>query len=745
MGGVMVGDGGERSKQRTLRRVAAIAAIAIVLLAALVATAITYRLSIAEILLMRQLRNLGLDEATFTARRFDTALLEIENLSIGSGDGLQIAKIEAHFSTRGLIASRLDALRISGVRLRGTFDETGLSFGALDPLLEENAASANSSGPAALPASGIEIEDALLEIATADGPLHASLDLQVDEIARGELEARAKLRIDHEFASVDARLSATGSPSSLTGELELEAHAAGEFRANISTGEARMAVKSAFSFEDGNIAIRPEGCAEIHIDGRSVKEASTSSQPFDLCLRFQSESGFRISKEGEIEMALEFAPAEFAADLRIGGEPLLVSGVLPTLRMRASRRGDEFEASLETEGGQFEFAKQAVGVRDIKFEGAIVANGAVAPRGHLRIEEIFDTQQVSRFPKLALDTRFEMRDGSIDFDNEFANPNRELVIEINGEHNLSNSTGRAELRLHAIDFDPGQLQPATLFPLLYDLLTETSGSVDLLGSIGWNADGMHGKAEVGVRDISATAALATFAHMNGVIELDATGATLPNQTLWIDRVNFGLELTDGLIQIRMESLEITAIESASWKFAGGELTTAGEFDPRSENWETSLLIKDVDLAQLLELVDLKGLSGSGTLDGELPIVFAGNEIEIRGAALRSSGEAGFIRFRPDAGTARIAAADEQFATTLSVLENFHYDQIVLEINGPALGEVEIRIRLVGRNPDHEDGYPVDFTLSVKSRLSDLFLSEMRVYQIPLEIEERLRAFAERAR
>jgi hypothetical protein len=444
-------------------------------------------------------------------------------------------------------------------------------------------------------------------------------------------------------------------------------------------------------------------------------------------------------------MALEFAPAEFAADLRIGGEPLLVSGVLPALRMRASRRDDEFEASLETEGGRLEFAEQTVGIRDIKFEGAVVANGTIAPTGRLRIEEIFDTQQAARFPKLALDARFEMRDGSIDFENEFANPNRELVIEINGTHNLSDSTGRAELRLHAIDFDPGQLQPATLFPFLADLLTDASGSVDLLGSIGWNADGVHGKAEVGVRDISATAALATFAHMNGVIELDATGATLPNQTLWIDRVNFGLELTDGLIQIRMKSLEITAIESASWKFAGGELATAGEFDPRSENWETSLLIKNVDLAQLLELVDLKGLSGSGTLEGELPIVFAGNEIEIRGAVLRSSGEAGVIRFQPDAGTAKIAAADEQFATTLSVLENFHYDRIALEIDGPALGEVEIRIRLVGRNPDHEDGYPVDFTLSVKSRLSDLLQSEMRVYQIPLEIEKRLKAYAERAR
>jgi hypothetical protein len=123
----------------------------------------------------------------------------------------------------------------------------------------------------------------------------------------------------------------------------------------------------------------------------------------------------------------------------------------------------------------------------------------------------------------------------------------------------------------------------------------------------------------------------------------------------------------------------------------------------------------------------------------------GGEIEIRNAVLRSNGEAGVIRYRPDPGTANIAAADDQFATTLKVLENFHYERLEIEINGPALGEVAIQIHLAGVNPDYKDGYPVDFNLSVDSRLSDLLRTGIRIYRLPEEIEKRLGVFAERAR
>jgi hypothetical protein len=737
---MMVGASEERSTKPTLYP---IAAVVIILLAGLVGTAIVYRQSIAETLLMRQLRSLGLDHAAFAVRRFDAGLLELENLSIGNGDGLEIAQIEAHFSTRGLFASRLDALQISGVRLRGTLDEAGLSFGSLDPLFEESTTSADTSGPAVLPASGIEIEDALLEIATAEGPLRASLELRVAEVAPGQLEADAGLRVDHELANLNVRLSAMGSPSSLTGKLDLEARAAGEFGSETSASAASLAAKAALSFEAGDIAIQPEDCVELRIEGLSVGSILTLSKPLDLCLRSRSESGIRISKEGAIETDLEVAPAGFAADLQIGGEPQPVIGELPMLRVRASGRDDEFEASLETEAGRLEFAKQAVGIRNISLE-ANVSDRATIPKGRLQIGEIFDTQPIARFQNLALNAQFEPHEDGVGFEMELANPNRGLVVDINGAHQLADSAGRARLHVHAVDFNPGQLQPSTLFPILSDLLTEVSGSIEMKGSAEWSADRIRGAVEVGVSDVSATTAFATLEHINTTFELNETGATLPNQILSVGRLDFGLELTDGLVRYRVKPGWNVEIESTSWTFAGGELNTVGKIDSRAKNRESTIHLKNVDLAEFVKLVNLEGLSGSGRLEGELPIALVGGEIEIRNAVLRSNGEAGVIRYRPDSGTANIAAADDQFATTLKVLENFHYERLEIEINGPALGEVAIQIHLAGVNPDYKDGYPVDFNLSVDSRLSDLLRTGIRIYQMPEEIEKRLRALAKRA-
>jgi len=239
--------------------------------------------------------------------------------------------------------------------------------------------------------------------------------------------------------------------------------------------------------------------------------------------------------------------------------------------------------------------------------------------------------------------------------------------------------------------------------------------------------------------------VATLDRINATVELNEIGATLRDPILSIGRLDFGLELTDGLIRFGMKPGGIVAIKETSWKFAGGELTTTGEIDPQAKNWQTSLLVKGVDLSELIELVDLEGLSGSGTLEGELPIALVEGEIEIRNAVLRSSDEAGVIRYQPDSGTSNIAAADDHFASTLAVLRNFHYERLEIEINGSAAGTVVTQIHLAGVNPDYQDGHPIEFNLSVDAQLSDLLRKEMNAYQVPQQIEERLRAFSERAR
>jgi hypothetical protein len=736
---MMVGVGGERSRMSTLR---SIGVGVVILLAGLVVTAIAYRQSIAEALLMRELHDLGLESAAFSITRFDAGVLELENLKIADRDGLEIARIEAHFSARGLFASRLDALKISGTRLRGTLDEAGLSFGPLDRMLERNAASADSEVPAALPASGIEIDDAQLELTTAQGPLRAELELRAVETAPETLEAKAQLQVRHALGNLDARLSATGSPSSLTGVSQIGASAAAEF-GDISARAVSLAATADFAFEGGDIAIQPVDCVKIRIEDLALESLLAFSKPLDLCVRSASEPAIRISREGGVETGFEIAAAKFAAELRTGAKPQRVSGELPTLRMSSTRRDGGFAALLETEAGRLEFDEHAVTVRGIQLE-ANASRDAEFPSGQLRIAEIYDTRRVARFPKLALNARFEPRDRNVDFEVELANADRDLVVEVNGVHQLAEAAGRADLHLHAIDFEPGQLQPSALFPVLSGVLTEASGSIEMKGAVGWNDDGMRGTAEVAITDVSATSELATVEHLNAVVELNETGGTLLEQTVSIGRLDFGLELTDGLIRYRVKPGGAVAIDSVNWKFAGGEITSAGEIDLQSEKREASLVVKGVDLTQLIEIIDLEGLSGSGTLEGELPLALVGDEIQIRNAVLRSTGEAGVIRYRPDPGTSNIAAVDRHFATALTILEDFRYERLEIEIDGSATEAVVIEVHFAGVNPNYQEGHPVEFNLSVDARLSDLLRTGMRVYRMPKKIEERLRAFAEKS-
>jgi len=737
----MDGAGEERAHKSPLR---SIAIIVITLLAGLAITAIAYRKPIAQALLMRQLYALGLGRAKFAVGRFDAGSLEVENLSIddGSAGGLEIDRIDAHFSPQGLFASRLDLLQISGVRLRGTLGETGLSFGPLDPLFESTDARVTTGAPAALPAAKIEIEDAQLLLVTARGPLRASLDLHSSERSPGQLAVDATLHADHALANLDAHLRAFGSPASLSGELEIEGGARGEFGPRASARAARLAAKAAFTFEEGTLAIAPEGCAMVQIESLSVKPVLAFSKPLDLCLRSESRSGIRIDQEGRFEARLELASAAFAAELRMGRESQRLTGELPISWIHLSGRKDAFDASVTTEAGRIAFATPDVELRDIRLV-AERSNASSFPNGTLRIGEIRDIRRSARFPKLSLAARFTPRQDSIAFETQLENAKHGLVIEIHGAHDFVRAAGNASLHLYTIHFEPGQLQPADLFPIISRFASEVSGSIEAKGSGKWDATGGQGTVAFAITDAGAKTEWATIEHLNAVVELNDNGATPPDQTVAIGRLDFGLELTDGLIRYQVRPGGRITIESASGRFAGGELTTHGEIDLQSKSPETSLGVKGVDLARLFELVNLDGLSGSGTLEGELPLALVGREVEIRHAVLRSSGGPGIIRYRPASGPKNIAATDAQFSTALEVLENFHYQQLEVNVNGSATGTVVIQIHLAGANPDYRDGYPIEFNLSVDARLSDLLRTEIRIYEMPKKLEERLKSFMKR--
>ncbi len=682
------------------------AAAALVLMAGLIAAAVIYRQPIAEYLLMLQLQKLGLDRVEFTVDRLDTGLLELRNLRVGEGDDLKIDRIEARFSITGLFGSRLDALRISGAQLRGTLDDAGLSFGDLDALLATSKTETRSSGPTALPMSGVEIDDARLNLDTESGALEVRLDAHVLETERGRLEGSATLSADHPLANLTIGLNAAGSPSSLAGVMELKATASGELGARTSAQGVSLSANAEFSFTDGELAIRSNECAVIHIAEFSVQDVASLTKPLDLCLRFQGEHAIRISRDGALEARLELEPATFAIDLQAGAESLRVAGELPAIKARIPGARWPFEIAIETEAGRLQLSEPEVGVRGIALSTRLSSEGTV-PSGKLRIRELFDPDRPRRFSNLSLDGRFEPNETAIDFEMELANDDRNFVLDIRGSHDLTSDTGRAEFALAPIEFLPSGIQPDDLVPMFAGSITEASGSIGMVGSADWREDGLRARFDISVVDLSVTSEAGSFERMNA---------------------NFSIG-NDWVI----------AIESASWEFAGGTLTTAGTIDPQAPKPELTVLAKGLDLATLLTFVNLEGLSGSGTLDGEIPIIRKGGETRIRKAQFHSVGTGDVIRYRPEASVASVGVTDSQFAMVLAVLENFHYERIDIELDGDPLGKAAVEIHLKGSNPDYKDGHPVELNLPVEAPFSSLLRIQALFYKIPELLEERVRA------
>jgi hypothetical protein len=346
-------------------------------------------------------------------------------------------------------------------------------------------------------------------------------------------------------------------------------------------------------------------------------------------------------------------------------------------------------------------------------------------------------------PGLAIDAQLEPAGSAVGFDLRASTAEGRLALRAQGSHDLLTASGDASLKLETVHFEPGGLQPAHLLPALEEWIHSASGTLEAHGSAGWQREGITGAIDVALRDWNVESPVARFEGVNGVIQIDGPWpASVPaGQLLSMARVDFGLELHNGLVRFGLRPDRTIDLERAEWEFAGGRIHTAGRFDLMAEEQELVLEVEDVDIAQLLALVPLDGLSGEGRIGGRLPLVRRGDVLEIRDASLSGDAAGGWLRYAAAGGIAGLAPTQRGFLVMLSAFEDLRWESLELGMNGDTQGIVEIRLHVRGRNPEYQSGRPVEFNMSVESRLADLLRKEAASYRIPAEIERRLAEMA----
>jgi hypothetical protein len=740
--GVMAHARGGRKPARERRRVLVVAALAILVAAAASLLVLAHkRHELAQGLVLSALRARDLSPASVAVTRLDLSGIELRRLQIGREGDLRIAEVDVDYSAAGLVRGQLDALRVAGLRLRATLDQRGLSLGALDPLLRGESGG-GESGAVVLPVGAIAVEDGRIELDTPYGPLEMPIELRLDTDPAGHLQIHADIAARHALASGSLQADVTGGRESIQGEIALRAEADGVVGPGLALAGAGLEVRAEVVYRDGAIEVRVPDCIAVRIQRFDLADRFTLAAPVALCVKAPEARLLRVSVVGDrlaeviADLGVEGAPFELVA--HAGTEALRVEGVTPRIDLHGEDLTRMGRATLRTRGGRISLPDYALVARGVEVDASLDLETRL-PTGTLRVREVSDARRPARFADLALEGRIAPEGSGLAFDLALSAAGGALELTFAGGASADASSGQAAFEGASLAFEPEGLQPADLVPALKGIVSRAAGTVEARGAIRWEGSESRGGLDLALLDLSASTPFGEVEQVGAALHLDGPPglSSPPGQRLSFGRAALGVHLSDGRAEYQLQPDGTLDLQAAEWGFAGGRIRTQGKLDPGAEEQSLVFEVEGVDLAQLLAVVDLDGLSGSGEIRGRIPIARRGPVIEIRDARLEATEVGGVVRYRPGGSARGIASVGGDTQTVMEILDDFHYERLQLDVNGDAFGEVVVALKLYGANPAFQGGQLVDYNLKVEAHLADLVRTGAAAYKLPEKIQERI--------
>jgi hypothetical protein len=134
------------------------------------------------------------------------------------------------------------------------------------------------------------------------------------------------------------------------------------------------------------------------------------------------------------------------------------------------------------------------------------------------------------------------------------------------------------------------------------------------------------------------------------------------------------------------------------------------------------------------------ISATGRLSGRAPVTVTAEGLAITGGWLETAPGGGLLRYAPAVSPAALRQGGEGATLALTVLENFRYESLRIDIDREAGGETEIAVHLRGANADVYDGYPIEFNLNISGPIDQMLRRGLEGYRVPDAVAERLRGF-----
>jgi len=301
-------------------------------------------------------------------------------------------------------------------------------------------------------------------------------------------------------------------------------------------------------------------------------------------------------------------------------------------------------------------------------------------------------------------------------------------------------TGKsARLDMPATELGEGGADVLRLLPGLATSVSKLSGTLAVSLTADWSGAAVTSRGTVALKDVVAATPNFTLEGLDATVGLTSLNplSIADNQVMTMKQLMVGVPLTDGRVTFGMDRHNKLNIADAHWSIAGG---TVGTYDQQLDLYgpdqNLGVVVKNVDLAELLKLLNVSGLSAEGKVEGVIPLRRTKDIIRIEHGVLQTSA-AGALRYDPADTPSFLQGQPGQGTAILrEALKDFRYQTLSLTIDGLLGGEEQIKVSLNGANPTLYGGVPVALNINLSGALDSIARSSVEAYTNPTKAVNR---------
>lgn len=312
-------------------------------------------------------------------------------------------------------------------------------------------------------------------------------------------------------------------------------------------------------------------------------------------------------------------------------------------------------------------------------------------------------------------------------------------LKLSGEHAPDSGDGILKVQVVPLRFLPAGLQPSALSPI-FDSFNDVSGLFSASAQVEWSKQGIrNSRGSVKLQNVSFAHDVAKVSDLNASLNLNnlLSPSSPPGQAITVRSIDPGVPLENLLVsyQIQRQIAELPriAVEKMQFSMMDGKVSLEPTvIDPASVRSEIPMHIDNINLADFFDLIRVEGLTGSGYLDGTIPIALEGGQVLITNGHLAAK-TPGIIRFKSEKASQLLADTGEEMNSLLQAMQNFHYRELSLNLDKSITHDLIAKLSLLGNNPDVKEGQTFRLNIKLETDLDKILDTINQGYNLSHEI------------